>query len=118
MSGTCWPSAWPNTAAATTSPPRKPCAPRRMPARTTASVTGMSQFFRAMSLFRLGKPAEARQVAIAAAAMMKPLPADERNPLAGNANHDDLILWLAYKEAKAMIHFDAAAAAPAPPSQK
>ena len=39
---------------------------------------------------------------------MKPLPADEQNPLAGNADHDDLILWLAYKEAKAMIKFDAA----------
>ena len=24
-------------------------------------------------------------------------------PLAENANHDDLILWLAYKEAKALI---------------
>ena len=28
--------------------------------------------------------------------------------MAGNANHDDLILWLAYKEAKALIQFDAA----------
>jgi len=39
---------------------------------------------------------------------MKPLPADEQNPLAGGADHDDLILWLAYNEAKAMIKFDAA----------
>jgi hypothetical protein len=39
---------------------------------------------------------------------MKPLPKDEQNPLANNANHDDLILWLAYKEAKAMLKFDAA----------
>ena len=61
-----------------------------------------------MSLFRQGKPDEARKLAIAAAAKMKPLPKDEKNPLAGNANHDDLILWLAYKEAKAMIQFDAA----------
>ena len=38
---------------------------------------------------------------------MKPLPKDEQNPLANDANYDDLILWLAYKEAKAMIQFDA-----------
>ena len=49
---------------------------------------------------------------------MKPLPADEQNPLAGNADHDDLILWLAYKEAKALIKFDAAPAAPATPNGK
>ena len=70
-------------------------------------VTGTSAFYRAMSLFRQGKQDEARKLAIAAAAKMKPLPKDEQNPLAGDANHDDLILWLAYKEAKAMIKFDA-----------
>ncbi len=69
-------------------------------------VTGISAFFRAMSLFRQGKKDEARKVAIAAASAMKPLPADEENPLLGDATHEDLILWLAYKEAKAMIHFD------------
>jgi hypothetical protein len=46
------------------------------------------------------------QLALAAAAKMKPLPKDEQNPLADNAHHDDLILWLAYKEAKAMMKFD------------
>jgi hypothetical protein len=75
-------------------------------------VTVTSSFYRAMSLFRQGKRDEARKLAIAAAAQMKPLPADEQNPLVGSANHDDLILWLAYKEAKAMIHFDAPPAAP------
>ena len=70
-----------------------------------------------MTLFHQGKPDEARRLAIAAATM-EPLPADERNPLAGNASHDDLILWLAYKEAKAMIQFDAPAAAPATPGGK
>ena len=78
-------------------------------------VTGISSFFRAMSLFRQGKKDEARKLAIAAAAKMKPLPADEQNPLAGNAGRDDLILWLAYKEAKAMIRFDAAPASPETP---
>jgi hypothetical protein len=32
------------------------------------------------------------------------LPADGQNPLAGNSNCNDLILWLAYKEAKAIIY--------------
>jgi hypothetical protein len=81
-------------------------------------VTGTSSFFRAMSLFRLGKKDEARQLAIAAAAKMKPLPADEQNPLAAKDTENDLILWLAYKEAKAMIEFDVAPAAPATASGK
>jgi hypothetical protein len=71
-------------------------------------VTGTSAFYRAMSLFRQGKKDEARQLATEAAAKMKPLPADDKNPLAGGAEHDDLILWLACKEAKALIKFDAA----------
>src|SRR5262249_49760096 len=64
---------------------------------------GIAGFYRALSLFRQGKKDEARKLAIAAAAKMKPLPADEQNPLAGNANHDDLILWLAYKEAMTLL---------------
>ena len=40
---------------------------------------------------------------------MKPLPKDEKNPLAGGASPDDLTLWLAYKEAKGLIAFDGAA---------
>ena len=71
-----------------------------------------------MSLFRQGKEAEARQVALAAAATMKPLPKDEQKPLANKATHDDLILWLAYKEAKAMIQFDAAPRAKAENDKK
>jgi hypothetical protein len=46
---------------------------------------------------------------------MKPLPKDDKNPLAGGASPDDLMLWLAYKEAKGLIQFDAA---PAPPQRK
>ncbi len=49
---------------------------------------------------------------------MKPLAADEQNPLAGSADHNDLILWLAYKEAKAMIRFNAAPATPETPHGK
>ncbi len=66
-----------------------------------------SALYRAMTLFRQGKEYEARKLAAAAVARMKPLPRDEKDPLGGNVNADDLILWLAYKEAKALIGFDA-----------
>jgi hypothetical protein len=71
-------------------------------------ITGIAAFYQAMSLFRQGKTEEARKLALGAAAKMKPLPKDEQNPLVNGAYWDDLILWLAYKEAKAMIQFDAA----------
>jgi thiol-disulfide isomerase/thioredoxin/tetratricopeptide (TPR) repeat protein len=70
-------------------------------------VPSTSALYRAMSLFRQGKEKEARQLAIEAVSWMKPLPTDWKNPLAGSANHNDLVLWLAYKEAKALIQFDA-----------
>jgi len=79
---------------------------------------GTAAFYRAMSLIRQEKPDEARKVAIAAAAQMKPLPKDEQNPFANGAYYDDLILWLAYKEAKAVIQFDAAPTNPATPDGK
>jgi hypothetical protein len=67
------------------------------------SVVGTSSFYRAMSLFRQGKEKEALQLTIGAAAEMRPVPKDEKNPLADNAGHDDLIVWMAYKEARALI---------------
>jgi hypothetical protein len=78
-------------------------------------VTGTSAFYRAMSLFRRGKEDEARKLAIHAAGKMKSLPADEQNPLTGDAMYEDLILWLAYKEAKALIKFEAT---PSPKAKK
>jgi hypothetical protein len=66
-------------------------------------VSGTTAFYLAMSLFKRGKEAEARKLASEAAARMKPLPADEKNPLASGANADDLILWMAFKEASAML---------------
>src|SRR5262249_41816862 len=74
-------------------------------------ITGTSAYFQAMSLFRQGKPDEGRQIAVAAAATMKPLPKDEKNPLANGADVEDLIWWLAYKEARALIGFDVVPAA-------
>jgi eukaryotic-like serine/threonine-protein kinase len=73
------------------------------------NATGIAAFYRAMSLFRQGKRDDARKLAFAAAAKMKPLPLDDNNPPSGEAYWDDLILWLAYKETKALIRFDAAA---------
>ncbi len=77
-------------------------------------VNGTSAFYRAMCLFRQGKKDEARTLATEAAAKMKPLPRDEQNPLASGATHDELILWLACKEAKALIGFDTPPATPKP----
>jgi len=73
-------------------------------------VAGTAIFYRAMALFRQGKESEARRLATEAAARMKPLPKDDKNPLAGGASLDDLMLWLAYKEAKGLIQFEAAPA--------
>jgi tetratricopeptide (TPR) repeat protein len=78
-------------------------------------VTGTAAFYQAMSLFRQGKKVAARKLAISAAVKMKPLPADEKNPLTnvaapvgGGDSQEYLILWLAHKEAKALIKFEAA----------
>ena len=56
-----------------------------------------------MTLSKQGKAAEARQLFAEAEAQMKPLPADERQPFADGATPDDLIVWLAYKEAKTLL---------------
>jgi WD40 repeat protein len=70
------------------------------------AISVTTAFYQAMCLFRQGKETEARKVATEAAVPMKPLPADEKNPLADKDTADDLIVWLAYKEARAMIQFD------------
>ncbi len=82
------------------------------------TVSSTSAFYRAMGLFRQGKTDLARKLATEAAAKMKPLPVDGQKPLTGGADENDLIMWLAYKEAKAMIPFDATPAAPAQPHTK
>jgi hypothetical protein len=77
-----------------------------------------SAFYRAMSLYRQGKENEAIQLASEAASKMKPLPKDEKDPLADNAGHIELILWMAYKEARALLKLEPAPAAPAQPRGK
>jgi hypothetical protein len=67
-------------------------------------IEGTGGYYRAMSLFHQGKESDARQLYRATLAKMKPLPVDGQAPLADGATHDDLILWLAYKEAKALLN--------------
>jgi hypothetical protein len=63
-------------------------------------------------------PPERSELPLQGTKELEPLPADEQNPLtnvtapAGGGNTQEyLILWLAYKEAKATMKFDAAPAA-------
>jgi tetratricopeptide (TPR) repeat protein len=77
-------------------------------------VSATCGLYRAMSLFRQGKEDEALALAIESASKMEPLPKDESAPLSETANPNDLILWLAYKEAKALINFETAPVVSAP----
>jgi tetratricopeptide (TPR) repeat protein len=63
-------------------------------------IAATAAFYRAMSLFQLGKTDEARTLFTATEATMKPLPEDDQNP---GLDPDDLILWLAYKESKTLL---------------
>lgn len=66
-------------------------------------VEGVCGYYRAMILFQRGRHGEAKALYRATYSSMKPLPSDPRNPLAGGATHDDLILWLACREAKSLL---------------
>ena len=67
--------------------------------------TGTAQFFRAMMLFQQGQAAAARQLFAEAVAKMPPLPAAVNLSLAeGSADYDELMLWLACKEARALLN--------------
>jgi serine/threonine protein kinase len=74
-------------------------------------ILGTARFFRAMSLVRQDRPADARSLFSDAESLMRPLPQDESHPLVDGkpVNQDVLICWLAYKEAKALIEGDAKA---------
>ena len=79
------------------------------------TVSGISAYYRAILLFRQGKQDEARKLA-AAAAKKKPIPKDERTVSDRNYNYnqDDMTVWLAQKEANALIQFEPGAAVLAP----
>jgi hypothetical protein len=66
-------------------------------------VTGTCAFYRAMSLFQQGKETEARRLMAEATSRRKPLPANAKKPLGDRDGPDDLIMWLAFKEARALI---------------
>jgi len=55
-----------------------------------------------MTLFQQGNQTEAKEIFSATPAGMKPLPANEKDLLAARTNQDDLVLWLAYQEARAL----------------
>ncbi len=78
-------------------------------------LQGTTRLFRAMSLFQLDRLEEARKLLRQVEAQMPPLPKDEGKPMI--AIHDNLIWWLAYKEAKALIEGPAAPVA-GPPASK
>jgi hypothetical protein len=75
-------------------------------------ILGTARLFRAMSLFRDDKLEASQKLFSLAEAQMPPLPKDEsRAFLDGRpATIDDLILWLAYKEARALIEGNPTAA--------
>jgi serine/threonine protein kinase/WD40 repeat protein len=66
-------------------------------------VPGISEIYRAMSLLKQGNQAAARELFNRVESNMVPLPANEQNVPADMAGPDQLVLWLAYKEAKAMF---------------
>jgi len=62
-------------------------------------VGGTAGYYRAMSLRLQGRQAEAHQLFRQTAVAMKPSPEDAHSPLANGARYEDIILWLAWKEA-------------------
>jgi tetratricopeptide (TPR) repeat protein len=70
---------------------------------TRARIEGVACLYRAMSLFRQGKETDAQALFSATEATMKPLPADEQKLTFSEASQDNFILWLAYKEARALL---------------
>jgi eukaryotic-like serine/threonine-protein kinase len=68
----------------------------------------MADFYRAMVLERRGKSDDARKLAAATTARMRPIPKDEKDLLAGGTDYDDLVLWMAYKEAMTLLKLDQA----------
>ena len=79
-SGPYWLSASRSTAAATTRLLKRPCSPLAQTGLKDPRITSTAAFYRAMSLFRQGKPDEARSLATAVAAKMKPLPERRAEP--------------------------------------
>jgi eukaryotic-like serine/threonine-protein kinase len=69
----------------------------------TESRVGAAKFFRALILFRQGQRDAARQLLAETEAKMQPLPSAVHWALAEGADYDDLVLWLACKEARGLL---------------
>ena len=74
-------------------------------------IQGIAHMFHALALFRQDRAEEARKIFSQAEAQMPPLPKDESKPVVDGRpfDHDLLIWWMAYKEAKAMLYEPVAA---------
>jgi hypothetical protein len=62
-----------------------------------------AHFYRAMIALRQNRPDDARRHLGTGLRDMQPLPVDDRAPLDAGGDHDDLISWLAYREARTML---------------
>ena len=60
-------------------------------------------FYLSMILFQQGMVSEAHQRFAEAEAKMSPKPTDDAKPLIGRRDHNLLIMWLAHREAKALL---------------
>jgi tetratricopeptide (TPR) repeat protein len=67
-------------------------------------ILSPSRFFRAMMLFRKGKTEEAKRLFHEAEAQMPPLPENAARTLPVEVTQDQLLCWLAYKEARALLN--------------
>jgi tetratricopeptide (TPR) repeat protein len=69
-------------------------------------IQGIAHMFHAMTLFRQNRVEEARKLFSQAEAQMPPLPQDENKPIVDGRtfDHDLLIWWMSYKEAKSVLN--------------
>lgn len=70
---------------------------------TAQTLPVTAAFHRAMSLAQLGRRDEAKSWQVQALQKMRPMPESDQNPLANNANADDIIAWLANRECEALL---------------
>ena len=76
----------------------------KVPAEYGTIINQTADLYRAMALFKQDSLEQARKLLSDVRAKMKPLPKGEKAPKLTDGNHDDLILWLAFKEANSLIN--------------
>ncbi len=75
----------------------------RRQAPTNASAFIVAGWFQSMCLFRQGRVTEARRLFGETASRMKPLPAAGENPPVKSSDENDLVAWLVFREARALL---------------